>query len=758
MAKRRERTNLAAPPIELLLAVFCAFTLLGGCDRSEVATSASAPGGKATTATAPAPPSFVGSAVCAPCHPAEMERWRGSHHDLALQPATQTSVLGRFDGVSKTHFDVTTTFSRRDGRFVVRMEGPDGAVTEFDVTQTFGVDPLQQYLVPFPGGRRQALPWAWDSRPATEGGQRWIHLQPEERIAPGDPLHWTSVAGNWNHQCAECHSTQVRKGFDAASGTYATTFTEPNVGCEACHGPASRHLAWAEARGKVGGKGADPLLGLVFRIGAGDGGTWVRSPHERIAHRSVRRTSSAEIETCARCHSRRSTLREDYVHGRPIVDTHLVALLDQDLYFADGQIRDEVYEYGSFLQSRMYAAGVTCSDCHDPHSLRLREEGNALCGRCHAPEVFDSVEHHHHAPGSAGARCVSCHAPTRTYMVVDARHDHSFRIPRPALSAEIGAPDACTACHANRSQQWAAAAIARWHGARAEPPAHFGTALHAGRSGAAGAEQQLATLVQDDTQPAIARATALRLLGEYLTPASLPALRAGVAAADPLLRLAAAGAAGAIPPADRVGLLSPLLRDPVFSVRTEAALALAEVPAPLWSPADRVLLADVLAEHRAALATNLDQPQAHVGLGNLHAMLGEADAAKAEFEKAIALAPWAIPAYVNLADVQRTQGREQEAEATLRRALASDPRSADVLHALGLALVRQKRMPEAVDALGRAAALAPDRARYAVAYALALEETGEQTRARAVLDAALARRPGDPVLAPFRVGSGGRVR
>ena len=749
MAAPSERSRASCPLRRFLGGILGATVWLAACGRSEVSTpNGSAPGAE-TTAAVPSSPSFVGSALCAPCHPAEAERWRGSHHDLALQPATKATVLGRFDGETLTHFGVETTFSQRDGRFFARTEGPDGAPAEFEVTQTFGVDPLQQYLVPLPGGRRQALAWAWDSRPAADGGQRWLHLQPDERVAPGDPLHWTSVAGNWNHQCAECHSTQVRKGFDLASGSYATTFAESNVGCEACHGPASRHLAWASAGGKAAEKAADPLKGLVFRVGAGDGATWVRPPQDRIAHRSASRTSNAEIETCARCHSRRSTLREDYVHGRPILDTHLVALLDEGLYFADGQIRDEVYEIGSFLQSRMHAAGVTCSDCHDPHSLRLREEGNALCGRCHSPEAFDTAEHHHHAPGSAAARCVTCHAPTRTYMVVDARHDHSFRVPRPDLSAEVGSPDACTGCHPNRSQRWAADTIARWRGPRPAPREHFGAALHAGRAGAAGAEQRLAALALDETRPAIARATALRLLGDYLTPESLPALRAGVFAADPLLRLAAAEAGAALPPEERLGVLLALLRDPVFAVRSEAALSLADVPAPLWSPADRARLADVLAEHRAALATQLDQPQSHVGLGNLHAMFGDLGAAKSEFEQAIALAPWAIPAYVNLADVQRAQGSEHEAEATLRRALARDPRSADVLHALGLALVRQKRMPEAVNALGRAAALAPGRSRYAVAYALALRETGDERRAQEVIDAARARRPGDPALASY---------
>jgi Flp pilus assembly protein TadD len=436
-------------------------------------------------------------------------------------------------------------------------------------------------------------------------------------------------------------------------------------------------------------------------------------------------------------------LSEDYVPGRPILDTHRVALLDDGLYFADGQIEDEVFEYGSFLQSRMHAQGVTCSDCHDPHSLRLHEEGNALCGRCHAPEAFDTKAHHHHAAGSVAARCVSCHAPTRTYMVVDDRHDHSFRVPRPDLTEQIGTPNACNGCHADRSPRWAAQATERWRGPGAAARPHFAHALHAGRAGLADAEPALAALALDASQPAIARATALRLLGGYLSPRSQPALAHGLASEDPLLRLAAAETAQALEPSERLALVQPLLRDPVRAVRIEAAQALAGVPPRLWSTPDRAALADALAEYRAAQQMSLDRPEAHLNLGNLHALLGERDAARREYEAAIRLAPYALPAYVNLADLLRAEGRDAEGEAVLRTALARAPADADALHALGLLLVRERRMGEAVDALGRAAAGAPGRARYAVAHALVLQATGDEAGATKVLADVHARRPGE---------------
>jgi predicted CXXCH cytochrome family protein len=689
-------------------------------------------------------PAYVGSDACARCHAQEAKRWRGSHHDLAMQTADDSTVLGSFSGASGTNFGVTTTFSRAGGHPTVRTEGEDGALHDFEVKYTFGVDPLQQYLVSLSDGRMQALPWAYDTRPGTADEKRWFHLHPEEKIPPGDPLHWTGPAGSWNHMCAECHSTQVKKGYQPETGRYETTFAEIDVGCEACHGPGSAHVAWAERGGATAAANAGVSgNGLVFDIGPGDGARFVRAPGEPIAHRSAPRRSQAELETCARCHSRRAVLSEDYVHGRPILDTHRVALLDEELYFADGQIQDEVYEYGSFLQSRMYEKGVTCSDCHDPHSLRLREEGNALCSQCHAPEIFDTPAHHHHPAGSDAARCVSCHAPTRIYMGVDARHDHSFRVPRPDLSVEIGTPNACNGCHADKKPRWAADAVSRWRGPRPPPRPHFAPALHAGRMGLANAEPALAALVADESQPAIARATALRLLGAYLSPRSLPALERGLASADPMLRLAAAEASQALDPPARVARVAPLLRDPVRAVRVEAAHALADAPASLWAATDRTALAEALAEYRAAQQPNLDQPESHLNLGNLHATFGEREAARAEYERAIELAPYALPAYVNLADVLRAEGRDAEGEAVLRRALAREPDSPGVLHALGLLLVREKRMDEAVAMLARAAQKAPESARYAMVYGLALQAVGQEDLAVKAFEGAHARRPGD---------------
>ena len=374
---------------------------------------------------------FVGAQACAQCHEREFKLWTGSHHQRAMQPANRSTVLGDFDDVAFTHGGVTSRFFRRDGKFMVQTDGPGSALHDYAIKFTFGVAPLQQYLIEMPGGRLQALGIAWDSRPRANGGQRWFSLYPDAKLTPRDPLHWTGIDQNWNFMCADCHSTNVRKNFDLATRTYATSYAEIDVACEACHGPGSKHSAWA-AR-STDWREQEANQGLLIALDERKGINWKSDPATGNAVRSTVRSSEREIQLCARCHSRRGEIYEDYVHGQPAADDYRIALLDGRLYFPDGQIKDEDYEYGSFIQSKMFHAGVTCSDCHEPHSLDLRAQGNGVCLQCHAASKYDSPQHHFHQTGSAGARCVECHMPSRTYMVIDARRDHSLRIPRPDL-------------------------------------------------------------------------------------------------------------------------------------------------------------------------------------------------------------------------------------------------------------------------------------------------------------------------------------
>jgi tetratricopeptide (TPR) repeat protein len=703
-------------------------------------------------AAAPGADDYVGAERCGACHAEELAAWRGSHHDLAMAEATPRTVLGDFDDAEFAAHGVTSRFFRRGEAYWVRTDGPDGEPTDYRIDFTFGWQPLQQYLIRFPDGRLQSLGIAWDARPAEAGGQRWFHLYPQETGYDHEhPLHWTGRDQTWNYQCAECHSTGLNKGYDPDTDSYATIWAEINVACEACHGPGAGHVAEAEAAAAGAPAAWSERKGLVVDLAEREDAAWLIEPDTGLPRREPPRASHAEVNTCARCHSRRGLIHADYTPDALLADTHRLALLGAELYYADGQILDEVFVHGSFLQSRMYQQGVTCGDCHDPHSLRQRAPGNIACARCHAPARYDNAEHHHHPAGEqygqrgSGTACVDCHMPERTYMVVDDRADHSLRIPRPDLTVVLGTPNACNGCHADRTPTWAAEQVAAWYGERRRPP-HFGEALAAGRDGTPDAARALAALAGDEDAPVIARATAVDLLADQ--PAALdPDLLTRLAGDDePELRAAAARALERLPPdaALRIGL--ELLRDPMRLVRIDSVRALAgfarlEANIPGRASPLRQALAPALAEYRAAQLANAERAESWLNLGLLETLLGDAAAAEADYRKALALEPGFTAAYVNLADLYRALGRDEAGRAALEAGLERAPDDADLLHALGLLEIRAKHIPAAVAALGRAAELAPDQPRYAYVHALAQQAAGDLPAALASLAATAERHP-----------------
>jgi len=651
-----------------------------------------------------------------------------------MQAAAPATVLGDF---SNRHFGkagASSRFFRRGDQFLVNTAGPDGRLADFEVTYTFGIEPLQQYLLELPRGRLQAFTTAWDTQ-----HKRWFELNPDvnpgDAIDSRDELHWTKPAYNWNFMCAECHSTQLQKNYDAGQDTYRTQFAQANVGCQACHGPASNHVAQMRA-GKQLAKSAGGLLPLPSQPAA------------------------AEIETCARCHARRSVLSSEYRHGAPLLDTHLPALLEEPLFYADGQIRDEVFEYASFLQSRMHAKGVRCSDCHEPHSLQTRAQGNALCTTCHNANTptlrhaidagglqhknYDSPAHHFHTAGSPGSQCVGCHMPSRTYMQLQPRHDHSLRVPRPDLSEKLGTPNACNNCHQDRTPAWAAQSVAKWYGDGRRQEHTYGEALWAGRRREPGAARGLVGLARDKDQAAIVRATALDLLRDYSGNAGphLDVFGESLSDADPLVRRTALLGLEALPPEHRVAAIAPLLNDTVRGVRMEAARLLASLP-PNTPRLDAAALSKGVGEYEASQQENADRPEAHLNLGNLHASRGEFSAAEAAYRAALKLDPRFAPAYANLADLKSNVESPNAAEEILRAGLQSLPDSAALHHALGLIAFRQSKPEQALSELRRAMALAPTESRYAYVYGVAMHDLSSPGKGMAVLQSALLRYPND---------------
>jgi tetratricopeptide (TPR) repeat protein len=634
-----------------------------------------------------------------------------------MQPANEQTVLGNFENPRFSYHGTSSRFFKRDGKYFVNTDGPDGKLADYEIKYTFGVSPLQQYLIEFPGGRMQALSIAWDT-----GKKRWFHLYPTEKITHDDPLHWTGRYQNWNSVCADCHSTNLQKNYDLAGDAYKTTWDSISVGCQSCHGPGSTHVEWA--RNRSPGRDYRPEeIGLSASFAGMDAGE--------------------QVNACAPCHSRRLRLSADDWVGRPLLDSFLPSTLEPEMYHPDGQIKDEVYEYGSFLQSKMYREGVRCVDCHDPHTLRPKAKRNELCVRCHKEQpddrfatlqrkLYDTPNHHFHREGSPGAQCVNCHMPSKNYMVVDPRRDHSFRVPRPDLSVKIGSPNACNACHQNRPQQWAADMIVKWYGPSRAIAPHYGEAIAAGRAGESGAESKLVALVRDSKQSGIVRATALEVLRRYGGEAGRAMIEA-TRDKDPLVRAIAVDGLDRLSPNEKLSVIGPLLKDPIRAVRVHAARAIADAPVDQLQPGLRRDFESALADYKRVQIFNGEAPSAHLNLALVETRMKQFDRAVESYKAAIRLDPHFLPARVNLGNLYNQLGRNDEAERVFRDAIERMPGEGELHYSLGLLLAEEGRLAEAAHELRKATSLLPGRTRAYYNLGLALQQLGRYSEATSAL-------------------------
>jgi tetratricopeptide (TPR) repeat protein len=682
---------------------------------------------------------FVGSENCTECHQQESENWQQSHHWNSMQEATIDSVLGNFENAEFDYFGTVSTFFRRDDRFLVQTDNSAGELEEFEIKYTFGLDPLQQYLVEFPDGRLQTLSISWDSREQAEGGQRWYHLYPDEKIDSTNPLHWTGAFQNWNSRCASCHSTNLQKNYSLSTNTYNTTWSEINVSCESCHGQGSQHIDWANGNTDLANRGLINSIDAIWSP-AGVDQIEIENYVEGLDGTNSN-IASTQKEVCASCHSRRSEMAHRDL-GSGFLDQHRLTMLSDGLYHADGQIQDEVYVYGSFLQSKMHQSQVSCSNCHEPHTQQLVIQGNGLCLQCHIEQQFDTEEHFFHEPDSEGAQCINCHMPVTTYMGVDDRRDHSFRIPDPFFSLISDAPNACTKCHQDRDNVWAAESLNSITG-KAEPYYRHAEIFERVRNNDPFVLPDLLSLMQDESLPAIIRATALLESEQFPSQEVFEVSSNALQSSDPLIRGNAVASVSYLPVPNRYQLLQPLIEDPVKYVRLEVARQLAELPLQQLPEIYANQLLSLYAEFIEASEFNADMPGTMTDLALFYINRGDYVAAESSLDHALLVSSEYLPAILNLADLYRMLERENEGEILLQRAIESYPDSADTAHALGLLYIRAQRMDLARDHLETAFNLAPDNARYVLVYVLALERLGEIPEAVRVLREAVIRFPSD---------------
>jgi predicted CXXCH cytochrome family protein len=675
----------------------------------------------------PAAAAFVDEQQCAGCHSAEFKNWQGSHHQLAMQKADEQSVLGDFNAAVFKGEKDQTRFFRKGGEFWVNSVNGDGTAKDFKVAYAFGVAPLQQYLLETPGGRLQALGVAWDTEQ-----HRWFHIYPGQGVDFKDPLHWSKPGQNANFMCVECHTTGFKRNFDAINNSFNSQWNSLGVGCQACHGPASNHLLWGAQGQPAGDRGFDLNLSKA--------------------------DNRTQVDTCARCHARRAPLGDDQQPGKPLMDAYLPSALTRELYELDGKIKGEVFEHGSFVQSKMFDKGVRCSNCHDPHSTQLKAPGNGVCLQCHNPagitavpgvdgaglkaKNYDSPEHHHHAPGQAGSQCMDCHMPGKLFMVNDLRHDHSFTLPNPALMNRIGGADACLDCHRHLPAEQVISTFEAWYGEpdNSTATARYALSLWQVRTAQPGAAAAVFSELDDPLLAAIRRATLLAELTSYPSQQTLTASAKALRAPAPQVREAAVNViATLLPPEQRLDLLGPLLRDPILAVRIASARALLGNSQPLGR--FQGAFTQAIGEYEQVQLSLQERAEANLNLAMLYQATGSGERVEPYLRTAIARDPDFLPALVTLVQWLDSRGRGQEADTLLTAKLAQSPHTALLHFTQGLAMVRRGQADSALKALREANRLEPDNARYAYVLALSLQDRGDWPGAGRLLQDTLSDHP-----------------
>ena len=673
-----------------------------------------------------APANMVDEQQCQGCHSAQVKDWQGSHHQLAMQQADPQTVLANFDNVQFKSEGERTRFYRQNNEFWVNTPGADGKPADFKVAYTFGIAPLQQYLIDVGDGKLQALGIAWDTE---KNG--WFHLYPGQGVNFKNPLHWSKPSQNANFMCVECHTTGYKRNFDAATNSFNSQWNSLGVGCQACHGPASNHLQ------AVAGKSDLPHAGFDVDLNSKD--------------------ATAEIETCARCHARRAPLGDGFTVGKRLMDDYLPSVLTRELYALDGKIKDEVFEHGSFAQSKMFDKGVRCSNCHNPHSEQLKAPGNGVCLQCHnsagkaatgaiedkglQAKNYDSIEHHRHTEGQPGSQCVDCHMPGKLYMGNDFRHDHSFSIPNPVRAKTLGTPDACLTCHQGKAGDKVTEQFKLWTAHNEPQAARYDESLWLIRGGKPGAAQVLYEQLRRSNLPAIQRATLLAELANYPSESALKLASKDLANPAPQVRESAVRAVSAfLPAAERIALLSPLLTDSVRAVRIIAARNLQGAARNGLGKAQGAW-EKAIGEYEVVQLSLAERAESNLNLAMLYQASGRSAEVEPMLRSALLRDADFYPALVTLAQWLEARGRAGEAKVLLGDAIKANPQAALLQHSQGLALIRAGQPKQAMTALQQAVKLEPDNSQYRYVLAVALHQSGRVDQACAQMEELLKRQP-----------------
>lgn len=651
---------------------------------------------------------YVGNISCVSCHKTEHDQWSTSHHFMAMQPANDLTVLGDFNNVIFVADGVTSRFFKKNNKFYINTEGEDGKYQDFEIKFTFGFKPLQQYLVVFPGGRMQPTRASWDTEK-----KKWFNQYSGDKIPAGDWLHWTGNGQNWNTMCASCHSTNLKKGYDVKTDTYKTTYNDINVSCESCHGPGKIHIDYIKSSEY---KDHKKTVGSFLKGYKGEG-------------------QMAQINNCGNCHARRVDITGSVLPTKVFMDDFIEELPTNTFFYADGQMKEEDYNYTSFLQSKMFHKGVQCTNCHNPHSGKLKKEGSLVCSQCHAITKYNTPKHTMHLIQSKEVNCIACHMPSKLYMGIDLRHDHSFRIPRPDLSAKYGTPNTCNSCHKDKSADWAAQAIAKNFGKNRKY--HFSDDLIPASKLNTESQGHFNNLLKNTTTPNIVKAAVMEYISQLNGDKTLEILLNHLNDNAPSVRFRTLKGLNDFDPSFWIEKASPLLKDNVRGVRIAAAELFLTIPEEQIASNYRTALESAKKEYEKFIIYQTDFAQGNVQAGDYYSRLGNLQMAEKFYKRAVKKDNRLTIAHINLASTLNALEKNDEALQHLLVAQKLEPKSDHVYYTLGLLYAEMKNNDLAIKSLQKAIALNSSNIQAYYNYGLILQQNNNSVAAEKVFRQAL---------------------
>lgn len=660
---------------------------------------------------------YIGDKSCVKCHTTEHHQWKQSDHYMSMLPANDSTVKGNFNNVIFTADGVTSKFYKKNSKFYINTEGDDGKNHDFEVKYIFGYQPLQQYLVHFPGGRMQVPRLSWDVNQ-----KKWFNQYAGQKIPSHDWLHWTGNSQNWNTMCASCHSTNLHKNYDTKTDSYKTSYSIINVSCESCHGAGQKHLGYINSSDY---KSGDKVTGSFMKLSKNSG-------------------QLEQINTCAPCHARTSEISPKHMDSKEIMDNYIPQIPDTEYFHADGQVDDEDYIYTSFLQSKMFSKGVKCSNCHNPHSTNLKHTDNQTCTQCHVPKKYDTPKHSFHTQGSKGSLCVNCHMPGKLYMGNDLRHDHSFRVPRPDLSVKYGTPNACSNCHKDKSEKVLADAVIKWYGPNRKY--HFADDLIPGSKLNNNSEAHLTRLINIKETPNIIKATAAFYLGSITTPSSLKTLISCLNNKDAQVRYRALRSLANFPPNEWINNVAPLLSDKVRAVRIAAADLLIttpkdQIPSQYTNAFDAAHI-----ELVSYLRYQTDFSVGNIMLADYYLKIQDYTNAESFYLKGLKKDNQINYAFLNLSSLYNTVGKNDASLEMLKRALKNDAANERIHYNMALLYNEMNNKPAAEKSFAKAIELKSQNPRVYYNYGLMLNANKKFKEAEAILQKGIAINPSTPDL------------